>query len=290
MGEVYRARDARLNRDVALKVLPIEYSTNPEWLRRFEREARAAGQLNHPNILTVYDVGVYEQAPYIVAELLEGQELRELLRDGAIPQRRALDFACQIANGLAAAHAKNVVHRDLKPENLFITTDGRLKILDFGLAKIGAPWFGGSVDKEAPTVAASTMPGTIMGTVGYMSPEQVKGLEADHRSDIFVLGVILYEMLSGSRPFQGESSAEVLHQILKTEPEELSERNPAISPMVARLVHRCLEKAPERRLQSASDLSFALEAWSSSSSPSANEAKPVAGGRPTVFRNITILA
>jgi Tol biopolymer transport system component len=290
MGEVYRARDARLNRDVALKVLPIEYSTNPEWLRRFEREARAAGQLNHPNILTVYDVGVYEQAPYIVAELLEGQELRELLRDGAIPQRRALDFACQIANGLAAAHAKNVVHRDLKPENLFITTDGRLKILDFGLAKLGSPGFGGSVDKEAPTVAASTMPGTIMGTVGYMSPEQVKGLEADHRSDIFVLGVILYEMLSGSRPFQGESAAEVLHQILKTEPEELSERNPAISPMVARLVHRCLEKAPERRFQSASDLSFALEAWSSSSSPSANEAKPVAAARPRFFRNITLLA
>jgi len=273
MGEVYRARDSRLGRDVALKVLPVAYSTNPEWLRRFEREARAAGQLNHPNVLTVYDVGLHEQAPYIVAELLEGEELRDLLRKGPVSQRRALDFARQIANGLAAAHAKDVVHRDIKPENLFITTDGRLKILDFGLAKLKTPALERNAGAEDPT-APETMPGTVMGTVGYMSPEQVRGFEADHRSDIFVLGVILYEMLSGSRPFKGESSTEVLHGILKAEPAELSEKNPAVTPALSRLVHRCLEKTPEQRFQSASDLSFALETLAPPSKPAGNDARP----------------
>jgi Tol biopolymer transport system component len=288
MGEVYRARDARLGRDVALKVLPVAYSTNPEWLRRFEREARAAGQLNHPNVLTVYDVGVHEQAPYIVAELLEGEDLRKLLNKGAIPQRRALDFGRQIANGLAAAHAKNVVHRDLKPENLFITTDGRVKILDFGIAKLKSPASGGNADTEGPTGAA-TIPGTVLGTVGYMSPEQVRGMEADHRSDIFVFGAILYEMLSGSRPFQGESGPEVLHGILKIEPADLSERNPTIPLVLARLVHRCLEKTPERRFQSAGDLSFALDALASLSTPAGGEAKPGAVTRIRTFpRNIVL--
>ena len=289
MGEVYRARDARLRRDVALKVLPVAYSTNQEWLRRFEREARAAGQLNHPNVLTVFDVGVHNHAPYIVAELLEGKELREVLRDGAVPQRRALDLACQIASGLAAAHDKDVVHRDLKPANLFITTDGRVKILDFGLAKLRSQAFGGKADVEDPTELV-TMPGTFMGTVGYVSPEQVRGMEADHRSDIFVLGVILYEMFSGTHPFQGATATEVLHGILKAEPVELSERNPTIPPALSRLVHRCLEKAPQRRFQSASDLNFALETLALPSSSVRNDAQAgTATSRPGISRRTIAL-
>jgi serine/threonine protein kinase/Tol biopolymer transport system component len=257
MGEVYRARDTRLSRDVAIKVLPVAYSTNPDWLRRFEREARAAGQLNHPNVLTVYDVGVHESAPYIVAELLDGEELRSLLKRGRVRLRRALDIARQIAEGLAAAHAKGIVHRDLKPENIFVTADGRAKILDFGLAKWKDPTDAGEL-----TQTAHTTPGVVLGTVGYMSPEQVRGQKADSRSDLFVFGVILHELLSGSRPFVGDSPAEVLHAILKSEPPDLSEANPQVPAGLARLVQRCLQKAPEQRFQSASDLGFALEALS----------------------------
>src|SRR5262245_48892864 len=262
MGEVYRAHDKRLERDVAMKVLPVVYSTDPERLRRFEQEARTAGKLNHPNILTVYDVGVIDGAPYIVTELLEGEELREQLKHGAVAQRRVLAYAREIAAGLAAAHAKGIVHRDLKPENIFVTVDGRIKILDFGLAKL----------KEQPpgSIEAgqlqNTTPGVVMGTASYMAPEQVQGHEAEERSDIFALGVILYEMLRGERPFSGESAVQVMNSILTVDPLDLNEANPRIPQLLARIVRRCLEKKPEQRFQSASDLSFALEALTSAAS------------------------
>jgi serine/threonine protein kinase len=268
MGEVYRARDKRLERDVALKVLPMAYSTDTERLRRFEQEARTAGKLNHPNILTVYDVGVLDGAPYIVTELLEGEELREQLTQGAIAHRLALAYAHQIADGLAAAHAKAIVHRDLKPENIFVTGDGRVKILDFGLAKLKEQPSGSSIETVQPL---KTAPGLIMGTVSYMAPEQVRGLETDERADIFALGVILYEMICGKRPFSGESAVEVMNSILTEDPPDLSETNPKIPSMLARIVRRCLEKKPEQRFQSASDLSFALEALTSPASGVARE-------------------
>src|SRR5262245_5144274 len=202
MGEVWRARDTRLDREVAIKVLPANYANDEDRLRRFEQEARATSALNHPNILIVHDLGIHEGAPYIVAELLEGEELSEMIKQGAIAPRKAIDYARHVAEGLAAAHFKGVVHRDLKPENLFVTNDGRVKILDFGLAKLRSQHFGG-IDKDAPTQKRITDPGMIMGTIGYMSPEQVRGQETDHRSDIFAFGVILYEMLTGQRAFHG---------------------------------------------------------------------------------------
>ena len=263
MGEVYRARDRRLERDVALKILPIAYSTDAERLRRFEQAAQTVGKLNHPNILTVHDVGVIDGAPYIVTELLEGEELREQLKQGAVAQRRALAYAQQIAGGLAAAHAKGIVHRDLKPENIFVTGDGRVKILDFGLAKLKDPPCGSSFETFPPP---NTSPGVVMGTVNYMAPEQVRGHETDERADIFALGVILYEMLSGGRPFSGESAVEVMNSILAEDPPDLSERNPKIPSVLARIVRRCLEKQPEQRFQSASDLRFALDALTSAPS------------------------
>jgi eukaryotic-like serine/threonine-protein kinase len=273
MGEVYRARDTRLDREVAIKMLPASFANDAERLRRFEQEARATSALNHPNILTVYDIGTAAEeggrAPFIVMELLEGEELRAQLKHGAIAPRRAVEYARQIADGLAAAHAKGVVHRDLKPENLFVTADGRVKILDFGLAKLRPPQPGG-VDGDAPTQKQITDPGRVMGTVVYMSPEQVRGREADHRSDIFSFGVVLYEMLGGRRPFGGDSAVEVMSAILKEEPPELSEANAKISPALDRVVRRCLEKKPERRFQTASDLGFALEALSLPSSSGAN--------------------
>ena len=261
MGRVYRARDARLSRDVAIKVLPAAYTMNSQWVQRFEQEARAAGQLNHPNVLTVYDVGLYEGTPYVVSELLEGEELRALLKRGPVNQRRAAEFAQQVATGLAAAHAKGIVHRDLKPENVFLTSDGRIKILDFGLAKLKAPTAGCSVEPSTPENAS----GVVLGTVGYLSPEQVLGLETDGRSDIFALGVILYELLSGKRPFSYASAAEAMHTVLNEDPPDLSETIPKFSAVLARIVRRCLEKNPDQRFQSASDLSFALEALSSTS-------------------------
>ncbi|MDQ3686741.1 MAG: protein kinase [Acidobacteriota bacterium] len=264
MGEVWRAHDARLDREVAIKLLPASFAFDPDRLRRFEQEARATSALNHPNILTVHDIGTHDGTPYIVAELLEGEELRAELDHGALLQRKAIDYARQIADGLAAAHARGIVHRDLKPENLFVTTDGRVKILDFGLAKL-RPSQPGGVNTDAPTQKKMTDPGTVMGTVGYMAPEQVRGHEADHRADIFAFGVILYEMLSGKRTFSGESAIEVMNAILKDEPPELSETNAKISPALDRIVRRCLEKKPERRFQSASDLGFALEALSTPS-------------------------
>jgi Tol biopolymer transport system component/predicted Ser/Thr protein kinase len=255
MGEVYRARDTRLERDVALKVLPVEYSTDTERLRRFEQEARTAGKLNHPNIVTVYDVGIHEGAPFIVTELLEGEELRVQLKQGPVGQRRALGYACQIADGLAAAHAKGIVHRDLKPENIFVTFDGRVKILDFGLAKLKEAPGGRNQETVQPP---NTTPGLVMGTANYMAPEQVRGHEAEDRSDIFALGVILYEMLCGRRPFSGESAVEVMNSILTEDPPDLAETNQKVPPALASMVRRCLEKKPEQRFQSASDLSFAL--------------------------------
>jgi len=264
MGEVYRARDEHLNRDVAIKVLPASFSQDKDRLRRFEQEAQAAGSLNHPNILAVYDVGTYEGAPYLVAELLEGQELRDELREGPLLSRKAIDYAQQIAQGLAAAHEKGIVHRDLKPENIFISQDGRVKILDFGLAKLRAlPQE--VVSSQIETRKHITDPGTVMGTVGYMSPEQVRGQPTDHRSDIFSFGSILYEMLSGQVAFRRETMAETLTAILKEEPAKLNEPNSKISLPLEKIVRRCLEKQPARRFQTASDLAFALESLSGSS-------------------------
>src|SRR5262245_12022346 len=264
MGVVYRARDERLRREVAIKVLPASFAHDGDRLRRFEQEAHATSALNHPNILTIYDIGAHEGAPFIVAELLEGEELRAQLESGALPARRALEYALQITQGLAAAHEKGIVHRDLKPENLFVTKDGRVKILDFGLAKLRPPQ-PGVVDTDALTQKRLTHPGVVMGTVGYMSPEQVRGQEADHRADIFSFGVILYEMLSGRRTFTGESAIEVMKAILKEEPPELTAANHRVPQGLERLIRRCVEKQPERRFHSAHDLSYALEALSTSS-------------------------
>ncbi len=272
MGEVYRARDARLDREVAIKVLPAEFAQDADRLKRFEQEARATSALNHPNILTVYDIGNDGGAPYIVAELLEGEELRAQLDQSALPVRKAVEYAQQIAAGLAAAHEKGIVHRDLKPENLFVTKDGRIKILDFGLAKLKPQKLAGGADSEAPTMKPLTNPGVVMGTVGYMSPEQVRGEEVNHRSDIFSFGLILFEMLSGGRAYQRETMAETMTAILKDDVPELSETNAKISPQLEKIVRRCLEKKQERRFQTASDLGFALESLSAVSGASKPEA------------------
>jgi serine/threonine protein kinase len=267
MGEVYRARDTRLNREVALKVLPAEFARDADRLLRFEQEARSTSALNHPNILTVYDFGTHEGNPYLVMELLEGQELRAHLDDGGVRVRKAIDYAQQIATGLAAAHEKGVVHRDLKPENLFVTEDGRVKILDFGLAKLRPPR-DASADSVVATQKQLTDPGTVMGTVAYMSPEQVRGQDVEQRSDIFSFGLILFEMLSGKQAFTGESQVEVMNGILKEDPPELRETNAKIPPAVDKIVRRCLEKNREQRFHSARDLGYALEAVASSTSDS----------------------
>ncbi len=264
MGEVYRAKDPRLGREVAIKVLPPSFSQDADRLRRFEQEAKAAGVLNHPNITAVYDIGSHDDAPYVVQELLEGETLRAELAVGPLSPNKATEYALQITQGLAAAHDKGIVHRDLKPENLFVTKDGRVKILDFGLAKLTevAP----SVQAtNLPTAAASTEPGLVMGTLGYMSPEQVKGKPADARSDIFAFGAVFYEMLSGKRAFHGDSAGETMASILREEPPELSVTNQNISPGLERIVRHCLEKNPERRFQSSSDIAFALQTLSVSS-------------------------
>jgi eukaryotic-like serine/threonine-protein kinase len=260
MGEVYQARDLRLRRDVAIKVLPSFVSSDPERLRRFEQEASAAAALNHPNILAVYQMGTHGGAPYLVSELLEGETLREQIKRGRLAVRKAIDYAVQIARGLAAAHEKGIVHRDLKPENLFVTKDGRVKILDFGLAKLMQPQ--PSSEHSAPTLRGDTEPGMVMGTVGYMAPEQVRGQAADHRVDIFAFGAILYEMLSGKRAFQKPTSPETMTAILNEDPPGISQVVPNLPPALQRVVHRCFEKNPEQRFQSASDLAFALEALS----------------------------
>src|SRR6266536_35513 len=264
LGEVYRARDARLKREVAIKVLPASFSQDADRLRRFEQEAQAAGSLNHPNITSVYDVGTHEGAPYIVTELLEGETLRSRLSAGALPVRKAIDYAIQIAKGLAAAHERGIVHRDLKPENLFVTKDGRVKILDFGLAKLKPEKEAGQTDLQ--TVSA-TEPGVVLGTMGYMSPEQVRGKPADRRSDIVAFGPLLYEMLSGQRAFRGDTAADTITAILSKEPPDLTQTNKEIHPGLDRIVRHCLEKNPEERFESARDLAFDLEALSGISAP-----------------------
>ncbi|MGE5413152.1 MAG: serine/threonine-protein kinase, partial [Syntrophomonadaceae bacterium] len=272
MGEVYRAKDPRLGREVAIKVLPASFSQDADRLRRFEQEAKAAGILNHPNITAVYDIGTNQGdgAPFVVQELLEGETLRSELSGGRLPPRKAIDYSIQIAHGLAAAHEKGIVHRDLKPENLFVTKDGRVKVLDFGLAKLTQIDGSGSTSR-LPT---ATEPGIVMGTLGYMSPEQVKGESADGRSDIFALGAILYEMLSGRRAFEGGSTGEAMAAILKEDPPDLSQSNRNVSPGLERLVRHCLEKNPECRFQSARDLAYDLETLTTASAPA------VAAGSP----------
>src|SRR5579863_5210751 len=257
MGEVYHARDTRLHRAVAIKVLPEFVSSDPDRLRRFEQEARAAAALNHPNILVVHQMGTYEGMPYLVSELLEGETLRESLRPGPVSLRKAIDCGVQIAHGLAAAHDKGIIHRDLKPENLFVTRDGRVKILDFGLAKLTQAE--AASHSSLPTITQATEAGVVLGTVGYMSPEQVRGVAVDARSDIFSFGAILYEMISGKRAFHGETAADTMSAILREEPAELSETNRNVSPALERIVQHCLEKNPEQRFHSASDIAFDLE-------------------------------
>jgi Tol biopolymer transport system component len=282
MGDVYRARDARLGRDVAVKVLPHGFSVDEDRLRRFEQEARAAGALNHPNILGIHDIGTHDGAPYVVSELLDGETLRARIGDSPLPQRKALDYATQIAKGLAAAHDRGIVHRDLKPDNLFVTRDGRVKILDFGLAKITEPQAGESETRLAAAGPPQTSEGTTLGTVGYMSPEQVRGQNVDHRSDIFSFGVVLYEMLTGRRAFQGDSAVETMNAILKEDPKIAGNGGPPLPPGLDRIVLHCLEKSPEERFQSARDVAFDIEALSGSSSQPA--IKTVGKGRGSWLR------
>ena len=289
MGEVYRARDVKLKREVAVKVLPAAFSADTDRLRRFEQEAQAAGSLNHPNILAVYDVGSHEGAPYVVAELLEGETLREMLATGPLPQRKAISYATMLAHGLAAAHERGIIHRDLKPDNIFITKDDRVKILDFGLAKLLPPTGDEVVRSDVETIKAHTSAGTVMGTAGYMSPEQVRGQPVDQRSDIFSFGAVLYETISGRRAFHGDSAVESLNAILKEEPQDLSETNTRINPQLTNIVWRCLEKKPERRFHSAHDLSFALEALASSSDSSSRTEVPVGVAAVNDSRQLSVL-
>ncbi len=266
MGEVYRGRDSRIGRDVAIKILPSDYAHNVDRLRRFEQEARAAGSLNHSNIMVIYDIGTHEGSPYLVCEYLEGETLRQRMHS-ALSQRRTLEYAKQIITGLAAAHEKGIIHRDLKPENIFITNDERVKILDFGLAKLTESQPDGN-RSLIPTSPAGTEAGVVLGTVGYMSPEQIKGLPAVPGSDIFAFGAILYEMLTGKRAFQGDSPVETMSAILKEDPPDVRESVANLSPALDRILRHCLEKNPDARFQSARDLSFDLEMISESSGAS----------------------
>ena len=289
MGEVYRARDERLGRDVALKILPAEFSQNEDRLRRFQQEARAAGQLNHPNIIAVHDVGVHDRSPYLVSELLEGATLQQRIAGRPLPARRALEYGTQLAHGLAAAHAKGIIHRDLKPANVFITNDGHLKILDFGLAKLT----GELPADEVMVTAERTQAGVVLGTPSYMAPEQASGLASDHRSDIFSLGAILYEILSGQSPFRGSNTAETISAILRDEPREFSDVL-SIPPGLDRVVRHCLEKQPIARFQSAHDLAFALEALLplTGSSPAAKTAPPMGSKKflPALLIGLALVA
>ncbi len=269
MGEVWRARDERLGRDVAIKVLPAELASDPERVKRFEKEARATGTLNHPNILSIYDIGTYEGSPYLVEELLEGQTLREVLRGGPLPPRRAVEVAVQVAHGLSTAHGKGIVHRDLKPENLFVSAEGHVKILDFGLAKLTEVTAAAGEEREAETLVKSTELGVVLGTVGYMAPEQVRGMPCDHRADIFALGCVLYEMLSGRRAFKGPTPADTMSAILSKEPPPLVEAGGEVPASLQEIVSRCLEKRPPDRFSSAHDLALALQAASQAAPPGA---------------------
>src|SRR2546421_11510602 len=288
MGEVYRARDTRLGRDIAIKVLPSAFSSDADRLRLFEQEARAGSALNHPNILVIHDIGTENGSPYTVTELLQGETLRQRLDTTTIPPRKAIDYALQIARGLAAAHDRGIIHRDLKPQNLFITRDGQLKILDFGLAKLIQPAI--PLQTEVPTrlAGADTASGMVMGTAAYMSPEQVRGQAADHRSDIFSFGAVLYEMLTGKPAFRGDSPIETMNAILKEEPVELSEANRNIPAGLERVVSHCLEKKPDERFQSTRDLVFDLEALAGLSGQSASAALAMPSGRPSVSRRMPV--
>jgi hypothetical protein len=279
MGEVYRARDTRLDRSVAVKILPEAFARDPNRLARFEREAKAIAALSHPNILSLHDFGEHEGTAYAVTELLEGETLRQRLAAGPLSPRKALEYAAHVANGLAAAHDKGIVHRDLKPANLFVTTDGRVKILDFGLAA----HLEASAEEQSglKTETRRTDPGTVLGTAGYMSPEQAAGQKADARSDLFSLGCVLYEMLSGKRVFVRDTVPETLTAILREDPPSLSEMTPPLPGPVERLVFHCLEKRPEDRFQSARDLAFALQALSG---PATSGVGGTAPGRPASGR------
>ena len=292
MGEVYRALDPSLNREVAIKVLPASVAQNVDRLRRFELEAQATAALDHPNILSIYRFGIFQGAPYLVSALLEGSTLRQLLEDGPMPVRKATGTAIQIAHGLAAAHGKGIVHRDLKPENLFVTKAGVTKILDFGLAKLMEPPTESA--GNSPTLAEGTNPGQVMGTAGYMAPEQVRGQPVDYRTDFFAFGAILYEMLSGIRAFHRSTAAETMTAVLNEDPPVISQIVHT-TPGLQRVLQRCLEKNPEQRFQSASDLAFALEALSDSgtSSPQPAVAPPRRWSRKLMLRSaatIVILA
>ncbi len=273
MGEVYRARDTRLNRSVAVKVLPQAIANDPDRMRRFEQEARTVAALNHPNILAVYDVGVQDGTPYLVTELLEGETLRERLDRGPLPVRKAIDIGSQIAHGLAAAHERGIVRRDLKPENIFLTKDGHTKLLDFGLAKATAATFAAGNISNITLQTSQTAPGVVMGTAPYMAPEQVRGEAVDYRADIFSFGAVLYEMLCGKRAFAGDTSVEIMTAILKSEPPEFDLQQTKVPPALDRIVRHCLEKDPADRFQSVRDLTFALGALSGSESNAAVRAQ-----------------
>jgi len=285
MGEVYRARDTRLGRDVAIKVLPAQVAADPDRLRRFEQEARAVAALDHPNILAIHDIGSHEGAPYIVTELLEGESLREKLTGSPLPPRKVLGVAIQVASGLAAAHEKGIVHRDLKPENIFVTRDGQAKILDFGVAKL-VPKREQAERSVAPTVLEGTDPGIVMGTAGYMSPEQVRGQSVDHRSDIFSFGCVLYEMVTGRRAFARATAADTMAAILTEEPPDPSGIHQAVLLPLSRVIAHCLEKQPEERFESARDLAFELRAILADTGP----AKPATITTSTRRRRVVGLA
>jgi serine/threonine protein kinase/Tol biopolymer transport system component len=282
MGEVYRARDATLKRDVAIKVLPEYWSRDPERLRRFEQEAQATAALNHPNIVSIFHVGQYDGSPYIVTELLQGETLRDRLRKGSMRLREVLDHGEELARGLAAAHDGGIVHRDLKPDNIWVTKDGRVKILDFGLAKLD-PAKAASTDGETVSVQPQSHPGHVVGTVGYMSPEQVRGQIADARSDIFAVGVILYEMLTGKPAFRKATSADTMSAILNEYPPAVSQIAPSVPPGLQRVVNRCLAKNPEQRFQHASDLGFALESLSDSSGSTVTAVNQTVPGKKWIW-------
>jgi serine/threonine protein kinase len=291
MGEVYRARDERLAREVALKVLPTAMCGDPERLHRFEREARAAAMLNHPNVITIYDIGTHANTTYLAMELLEGKTLRDELTRGVMPVRRAIGWGIQIAIGLAALHEKGIIHRDLKPENVFLTKDGRAKILDFGIAKLVEKAALANVGADAnlsATLTVETMPGTLLGSVGYMSPEQVRGEEVDHRSDIFSLGAILYEMLSGVRAFVGSSAVEVLNAIVKQEPEDLTKKNPEISPALWGVVERALTKDACERFCSSLDVALVLKAVTPDARTALHAARPSESRTEVVVREFAL--
>src|SRR5499427_4006727 len=287
MGEVYKARDAKLDRDVAVKVLPEQLTASPDALARFEREAKAVAALSHPNILSIFDFGTQGAVSYAVMELLQGATLREKIDAGAVSQRQAVDWCLQIAKGLSAAHGRGVVHRDLKPENVFVTTDGHVKILDFGLAKrVDAE---PSAQTNAPT-SGHTEPGTVMGTMGYMSPEQVRGMPVDHRSDIFAFGAILYELLSGRKPFKRDTSSDTIAAILKEDPPELTQSGRNVSPGLDHVVRHCLEKDRENRFQTAKDVAFALSEASSSTTATVTSGGHAAAEPPRSTKRLAIVA